>query len=324
MTIAVGMPGPGTHQSCLVGEHPSMATLRLLIQRAARLDAPVTVEGATGTGKELVVAELYRHTGLGGRLVPTNAAALPESLAEAELFGAMKGAFTGADRTREGRVHHARGGMLFLDEAADLSHALQAKLLRALDSGEVQRLGESGASRVEFRLVVAIKVAAETLVRSGLWRDDFKYRVATLRLRIPALSERLSDIPVLVRHFAPRLGLPPIEPAALRTLCAYDWPGNVRQLKQVLQRAQFLSDDQVLSAGHVEAAIAQEQEDVSAGTCRPSAGELSIILGRVNGRVTGVAKALGITRATAYRWLTEAGVPYGRSWAESAPIQQAP
>jgi transcriptional regulator with PAS, ATPase and Fis domain len=215
-----------------------------LVRRFAPLDAPVLIEGETGTGKELVARALHR---LGGRadkpLVTIDCAALPETLAESELFGHERGSFTGADRPYPGRIESADGGTLFLDEINSLSHAVQAKLLRFLEDQEVTRIGKQRPLKVDVRLITASNVPLEDLVRAGRMRADFFYRLSVLRIQLPPLRERLDDIPLLVTHFLSRdplartRGVTRISDGALEQLHDHPWPGNVREFRNVLRRS---------------------------------------------------------------------------------------
>jgi transcriptional regulator with PAS, ATPase and Fis domain len=282
-----------------------MHVLRGLIAKAAQVPMPVLVEGETGTGKELVAQELHRQSRLPGRLVCVNAAALPETLAEAELFGFERGAFTGAIRSQPGRIAEAHDGTLFLDEAADISRATQARLLRTLDSGEVTRLGSSRTAPIRFRLVAAVQRPPEQLIADGAWRQDFRYRVTGIRLRLPALRERQSDIPVLGAHFVRALGSVSLPEESLRQLMDFPWPGNVRQLRQVIERAVYLGAKQP-TAGDLREALEAELESPAVQPSRPTPRQLSELRATVGGSVSRLAALLRISRATAYRWLKEA------------------
>lgn len=301
------------HPSLLVGEHPAMRRLRHLITRAATFTTPVLIEGPTGSGKELVVQELYRQSGLRGALVCVNAATLPEGLAEAELFGVVRGAYTGAVQSRPGRLSDAREGMLYLDESADLPASIQAKLLRAVETGELSRLGSSSLERVRFRLVVSVQESADRLMRRGRWRPDFRYRVSGIVLRVPPLSERLSDLPLLSQFFLKGLRRPALEADSIALLEAFSWPGNVRQLRQVLERALFLAGPDPMSVHILADALEPELgTDSSITNRRPSGPELATLLEEAGGRVERLGRILGVSRATAYRWLSQAAIPTAR------------
>ena len=228
----------------LLGSTPAMRALRDEIDVFARADVAVLVAGETGVGKELVVRTLHARSRRAEHpLVYVNCAALPESVAESELFGHVKGAFTGAERAREGKFGVADGGTLFLDEIGELPMSLQAKLLRVLQSGELQRVGEDRSRHVDVRVLAATNRDLEAEVAARRFRADLLHRLDVGRIRVPPLRERLDDVPVLVGNFADearrRLGSGSVrfEAAALELLVGYDWPGNVRELENVVSRA---------------------------------------------------------------------------------------
>ena len=223
------------------------------LMRVAQTDASVLIVGETGTGKELAVRTLHRASQRADRvMVKLACAALPENLLESELFGHEKGAFTGADQAREGRFEIADGGTIFFDDVDTLSLPVQAKLLRALQEGEVQRLGSNTIRKVDVRIVAATNRRLEDEVRAGRFREDLFYRLAVVPVHLPALRERREDIPLLVEHLvrteSQRLGrtVREISSEALRALQAWDWPGNIRELRNVIERALVLSEGEVL------------------------------------------------------------------------------
>ena len=233
----------------ILGDAPA---LRRVLSQAVRLgdrDLPVLVTGETGTGKELVAA-LVHASGRrrSGPLVRFNAAALPETLAESELFGHERGAFTGADRARRGYFAEAHGGTLVLDEIGELSLAVQAKLLRAVQEGEIQPIGRARPERVDVRIVACTNRDLPAEVRAGRFREDLYYRLAVVELRVPPLRERTSDVPLLATAFAARsgerFGLEGVwlTPALLAALAARAWPGNVRELEGTVARLVALSE----------------------------------------------------------------------------------
>lgn len=250
MTEAVRASRPADHSKprpadrcvvpTLIGEHPSMQLLRERMDRVALSQLPVLLVGETGTGKELVARLIHDRSASSGELVAVNAAALPESIAEAELFGAARGAFTGVHADRQGLLERADRGTLFLDEAAELSPSMQARLLRALESGKVRRLGEHIERPARCRLVLASQQSGESLVRSGRWRPDFFFRIATVELTLPALRERAEDLALLATHFLGSRGLLPLGDAG-HALAEHDWPGNVRELSMAVARAALWS-----------------------------------------------------------------------------------
>ena len=232
----------------MIGESASMLELARMIRLVAPRSTSVLIEGETGTGKEVVAQALHR---LGSRstkpFVILNCAAIPESLLEAELFGHTRGAFTGAVQSRTGRIEAAHGGTLFLDEIGEMPLALQAKMLRFLECGELQRVGDNETTRVDVRVIAATHQPLEQRAEERAFRLDLYHRLAVFPLSVPALRERIEDLPKLVDFFLERLAkqMPRkhINPAALRLLSTYSWPGNVRELMHVLERGAILAED---------------------------------------------------------------------------------
>jgi transcriptional regulator with GAF, ATPase, and Fis domain len=220
----------------LLGRDRAMLALKREIRLLAESPFPVLIEGETGTGKELVARALHVLSGRRGQLVPVNVASLQEQLADAELFGAEKGAYTGADRRRPGLVEMAERGSLLLDEAGELSAAVQVKLLRVLEDGVARPVGGGPSQTVDFRLLVTTQYPASSLFRDRRWRPDFFCRVAGLRLRVPPLRERRGDVALLAETFARQHGAIRWGMGCLEELQRHDWPGNVRQLLHVVQR----------------------------------------------------------------------------------------
>ncbi len=231
----------------LVGATPSMARVRDLIRRVAPTDARVLLTGESGTGKELAAVAIHALSPRsGGPFVRVNSAAIPRDLVESEMFGHEKGSFTGATERRRGRFELAHGGTLFLDEVADLGPEAQAKLLRALESGEIERVGGSGTLRVDVRVVAATNRDLRAATRAGEFREDLLFRLEVVPVQMPPLRERLDDIRLLVQHALDRLrrrqGMRPphFSAEALAALAAYPWPGNVRELFNVVERLSIL------------------------------------------------------------------------------------
>ena len=244
---------PAADAGELVGESLAWRSLLAQVQQVAPTDAAVLVLGETGTGKELVVRAIHQGSRRADRaLMQVASAAIPESLLESELFGHEKGAFSGATARKLGRFELADGGTLFLDDVDTLPLGIQAKLLRAIQEGEVQRLGSTQMRVVNVRVVAASNRDLLAEVRAGRFREDLYYRLHVVPIRLPPLRERREDIPLLVEHFARRegvrLGRPigEIPPDMLAALRAYDWPGNVRELRNVVERAIVMSKDNVL------------------------------------------------------------------------------
>jgi DNA-binding NtrC family response regulator len=242
----------------LVGDDPCMLEVSRRVRLVAPRMAPVLIEGPTGSGKELVAEALHRLSTRSRKpFVALNCAAIPESLLEAELFGHTRGAFTGAVQGRVGRIEAADGGTLFLDEIGEMPLALQSKLLRFVECGELQRVGDNETVKVDVRIIAATHRHLAQQTQTGGFRADLYYRLAVFLIRTPALAEHPSDLSMLVDHFLARLGreapVKCIEAAALSKLAAHDWPGNVRELEHVLERAVILAGDEpVVSAQEID------------------------------------------------------------------------
>ena len=241
-------PGAGAPIAGLVGRSPEMLELARTIRLVAPRSATVLIEGETGTGKEVVARAVH---GLSNRsskpFVVLNCAAIPEALLEAELFGHARGAFTGAVQSRTGRIEAAHGGTLLLDEIGEMPLGLQAKMLRFLESGELQRVGENDLVNVDVRVIASTHRPLERLAEEGGFRLDLYHRLAVFPIDIPPLRDRMADIPELSEHFLALLGRnaprKTLSAAALEKLCLPDWPGNVRELAHVLERASILAED---------------------------------------------------------------------------------
>lgn len=224
--------------------------------KVARHPSPVLITGASGTGKELVARLIHREgEEAGGPFVPVNCGAIPENLLESEFFGYVKGAFTGADRDRGGLFEAAHGGTLFLDEVGELPANLQVKLLRALQEGEVRRLGGTESKKLDVRIIAASNRDLEEMVSQGYFREDLYYRLAVVPIHLPPLVRRKDEIPDLVRHFLhrhrERLGVTAerLTPGAMEALLDYSWPGNIRELENLLERLAVLTDGEVITEG---------------------------------------------------------------------------
>ena len=242
----------------LVGDSALMLEVSSRIRRVAPLDTSVLIEGPTGSGKEVVARSLHQLSSRSRKpLVAINCAAIPEALLEAELFGHTRGAFTGAVQGRIGRIEAANGGTLFLDEIGEMPLALQAKLLRFVESGELQRVGENETTKVDVRIIAATHQRLGRLSKTGSFRADLYYRLAVFLIRMPALSERLEDLPALVSHFLEKMGrrmpVKDINEGAMALLRGHTWQGNVRELEHVLERAVILAgDERTLTATEID------------------------------------------------------------------------
>jgi DNA-binding NtrC family response regulator len=251
-------PGAAERLPELVGD----AACMIEVSRRVRLVAPrttaVLIEGPTGSGKELVAEALHRLSARSRKpFVAINCAAIPEALLEAELFGHTRGAFTGAVQGRTGRIEAADGGTLFLDEIGEMPLALQSKLLRFVECGELQRVGDNEAVKVDVRIVAATHQPLGERAQAGSFRADLYYRLAVFLIRTPSLAEHLEDLPALVEHCLARLGretpLKRVDESVMAKLDAHDWPGNVRELEHVLERAVILAGEEpMLTAAEID------------------------------------------------------------------------
>ena len=238
-----------TQREFLVGPSKAVRDIVDLVQRVAKLSATVLILGESGTGKELLARMVHRESGRGDApFITVNLAAIPHELVESTLFGHERGAFTGAHRQQLGKFELASGGTLFLDEIADLRLELQAKLLRAIQEGEIERVGGSRPIKTDFRLVVATNIDLEKAVKDGKFRDDLYYRINVIPIRMPPLRERLDDLPELARFFVRRYNAKfrkqfhGISEAAIKVLGSYWWPGNIRELENLVERLVAVSD----------------------------------------------------------------------------------
>lgn len=296
----------------LIGEHSTIVAIRECVARAARMDLPVLVQGETGTGKEIIAQLLHSQSGRSGELVALNVTAVPEPLAEGELFGVARGAFTGATHDRAGLLEDANQGTLFLDEASDLARPMQTRLLRVLETGEARRVGGREHRRTTFRLVISVQQSAAELVAQHRWREDFMFRVVGLTLHLPRLAERGGDIAILANHYLAILGLPPLSPGSARTLLLHHWPGNVRELKLAVARAAFNIGGSPDANAIVDAAKMLQHSVVSPKTpvlqsLRDATRDhVLAVLASCGGDAMAAARVLAVSRATVYRQLREA------------------
>lgn len=314
LELGRGRPEPpgerGAALADMIGDSAPMRELAAMIRAVAPSEASVLILGESGTGKELVARALHQGSPRrAGALVTVNCAALAENLLESELFGHEKGAYTGAQRHRDGRFVQADGGTLFLDEIGEMAPALQAKLLRALQQGEVQRLGSDRAIRVDVRVLAATNRDLEAEVRGGGFREDLYYRLNVIALRVPSLRERREDIPLLARHFLTRFAarnrkaFRGFSPRVMDLMLHYDWPGNVRELENVVERAVILSPGELVTEADLPANLRGHGAPVEVRTPGQSledAEREAIVrtLEQVGNNKSEAARVLGVTRVT--------------------------
>lgn len=299
----------------IIGSSPVMRALYEMIRNAARSDAPVIIYGESGTGKELVANAIHA---LGRRarrpFVKINCAALNEALLESELFGHVKGAFTGAARDRKGRFEAANGGDLFLDEIGDISPSTQVKLLRVLQEGEIERVGDQRTIRIDVRVMAATHQDLHRLIEEGRFREDLYYRLNVIPIVVPPLRERAEDIPLLTDHLVRRLRvrtdkpIQGLEEASLEALMKHRWPGNVRELINVIEYAFVVCNENFISLRHLPPHIGRA--GVSMGFSRKDTEKEDLLraLAKAKGRKGEAARLLGISRVTFWKRMKRYGI----------------
>jgi PAS domain S-box-containing protein len=299
----------------IIGSDRKIINVFQQIQDVAQYDFPVHLFGETGTGKELVANAIHNESRRGGApFVPINCGALPEGLIESELFGHVKGAFSGAIRDKKGRFELADGGTVFLDEVAELTKPLQVKLLRFLQEGTFEKVGGEKTIEVNVRVISATNKDLKKEVRHNTFREDLFYRLNVIPILIPPLRERKNDIPLLVDHFlkqvAQRNGrpLPRLSESALPVILDYSWPGNVRELQNAVQFAFVKCKDMIITRDDLPLEL--RQVDSYAGVRRGPAKKLDIqsvrgALNKTGGNKARAARELGVGRATLYRFISE-------------------
>ena len=300
----------------LVGQSHQMAEIYTRIARVATLDTTVLIQGETGTGKELVARAIHEASARAARpFVAVDCAALPETLFESELFGHERGAFTGALSTRRGLLETSAGGTCFLDEIAELTAPLQAKLLRALQERAIRRVGGNDPIPLNVRVVAATNRDLHTLVGAGAFRDDLYYRLNVVSITVPPLRERATDIPLLAQHFLEKFAFEtgrPVKrlaPDALALLAGYQWPGNVRELEHAIERAVALASSATLIADELPPHVRHEPERAprlpAPGMTLEDVKRWYVhkVLDEAGGNKLRAADLLGINRRTLYRIL---------------------
>jgi transcriptional regulator with PAS, ATPase and Fis domain len=319
-------PAGNVGSDSIIGLTEMMRRVHHLISKAAACSLPVLIQGESGTGKELVARAIHQKSGRHAqRFFSENCSAISESLLETELFGHVRGAFTGADRDRKGIFELAHGGTLFLDEIGDMSVRMQSKLLRALQEREVRPVGGKETIRVDVRIISATNRGLPGLIKSGAFRDDLFYRVNVITIDLPPLRNRKEDIPALVDHFLDRIALETALPrrefssGALELLADYDWPGNIRELENIVQRAVALSEADRIDATELpdrirHVMITEESREYSGAG---KGGEQLMIekaLHNSEGDKTHAARFIGWSRPKLYRRMRHFGIPinFGR------------
>ncbi len=308
----------------LVGRSGGMLAVYKQIALACASDAPVLVTGETGTGKELVARAIHRHGPRSpGSFVPVNCGALPEGLLESELFGHLRGAFTGAVADKKGLFEEARGGTIFLDEIGEMSPALQVRLLRTLELGEVRPVGASRVMSVDVRVIAATHRDLERAVREGSFRQDLFYRLHVFAIHVPPLRERRADVPLLATHFltafrARGRGAASLTAGALDALAGHDWPGNVRELENTLERLVVEARGGTIDVPDLPPVFRERPPSLEEPlfTGLPSLEEmekryLRHVLAEVKGNRSRAAEVLGIDRRTLYRMAERFGLDLG-------------
>jgi PAS domain S-box-containing protein len=304
-----------------VSRSPALRRIFDILPQVAASDCTVLVQGETGTGKELLARALHHASPRRRRsFVAVNCAALPETLLESELFGYKAGAFTGAQRDKPGRFALAEGGTLFLDEVGEMSPALQVKLLRVLQDGTYDVVGGVGTLRADVRVIAATNRDLQRRTEEGAFRRDLYYRIDVVKIEIPPLRERREDVPLLVDHFVARLNhlqgksVRGVHPEVLGLLMAYDFPGNVRELENVIEHAFVLCDGNRLELGHLPPRLMARRgggdgsPDIREAARTVEAGLISDALERHGFDRLATARALGIHKSTLYRKLRALGL----------------
>ncbi len=317
----------------MIGRSRKMVEIFKLVGKVARSRTAVLIQGESGTGKELIARAIHDNSARAARpFVAVNCSAIPDPLIESELFGHVKGSFTGAHTFRRGLLEESSGGTFFLDEVGDLSLAGQAKLLRALQEGDIRRVGSNESIPLDLRVIAASRRNLQQFVTAGRFREDLLYRLNTVTLTLPSLRERPEDIPLLAEFFLARYGgeqqttAASLSPAAMQALIRYPWPGNVRELEHVIERAVALATHSIVS---VEDLPSEIRNAGGSGTILTNGlpGTLSAlqrehvlkVLESTGGNKERAARLLGISRRTLYRFLDRYGLPHNPSPSEPTP-----
>ena len=297
----------------MVGRSLSMAKIFKLIDKVGPSDASVLIYGDTGTGKELLARAIHNKSPRRDRLfVAVNCAAIPGSLLESELFGHVKGAFTGAYTDTAGRFQRAHGGSIFFDEIGDMDPALQAKLLRVLQEKEFEKVGSTVSQKVDVRVIAATNKDLKELMREGKFREDLYYRLNVVAIEVPSLSERVDDIPLLIEHFLAKYSreigkhISGVSPAAVASMTEYEWPGNVRELENIIERAVALSTTEMIGEDDIPSEI------LSPGRKGPSSMDIETEVRKLEKRM--IQDALGMSGGVKARAARVLGISERNLW----------
>jgi transcriptional regulator with PAS, ATPase and Fis domain len=302
----------------LIGEHPLMKKIDAIVRQVAGTDTTVLITGESGTGKELIARALHSGSPRRGQpFVPVNCAAIPEELLESELFGHVRGAFTGARNARAGMFQLSDGGTIFLDEIGDMPFLLQAKLLRVLQDKQIRPVGSDRAQKINVRVIAATNKNLEKAVEKGAFREDLFYRLQVIPIHVPPLRARRSDIPLLLQHFLEKTNRKyarsaQLTPEAMVHLWEYDWPGNVRELENIIERLVVLSETGAIGVEHLPSSIRAFISEKKIPTPTLDGGDLNLrravelfesrlideALRRTNGNRSAAAQMLGVKRTT--------------------------
>jgi DNA-binding NtrC family response regulator len=295
----------------MIGSSPGMVEIYKTISRVAPTDATVVIEGETGSGKELIARMIHRFSKRATHpFVPVDCASIPSALIESELFGAMKGAFTGADRDRIGVFEAANRGTVFLDEIGDIDFAFQVKLLRFLQEREIRAVGSSREKKVDVRVVVATNRDLQKMVEEGKFREDLWFRLNVVRLTLPPLRERRNDVPLLTQYFLNKYNerynrSVRLTESGVKALKDFTWPGNVRQLQHLIERLTILTPNERIDGEAVQDAIEAMSRGGAAGEtlAETESDQIRRVLAATGGNKSRAAGILGIERKTLYRKL---------------------
>ena len=303
-------------ESEMIASSPKMVEIYKTVSQVAPKDTTVLVEGETGTGKELIARMIHRYSTRAEQpFVAVDCGAIAPTLIESELFGAVRGAYTGSDRDRTGVFEAANRGTVFLDEIGEVDQSFQLKLLRFLQEREIRPVGAPRSRQIDVRVVAATNRDLKKLVDEGKFREDLWYRLAVIRIQVPPLRERKGDVPLLAQHFVERSNAKyntkaKLTESGMRALEEYTWPGNVRQIQHMIERLCILTSDGRIDEGAVEAAIysMEPREHASESLADTEAEQIRKVLAAAGGNKSRAAKILGIERKTLYRKLERMGL----------------